>query len=165
MRKEGARSGGEYFRILFREVGGPCATGLITGLLERGGEPFEAFVEAVTGGGTGRLDILGQSVRDLNQGMQWWTYPSTLSEAVETELVRDFGCIHGILWWMQLATAHSDVLNLLLTGRSCLLAKTRSSAFLNSSSFSMRCNSSRASTIRSRSLLSTTKMMPWVFWK
>ena len=46
------------------------------------------------------------------------------------------------------------------TGKSCLLAKTRSKASLNSSSFNIRCNSSRASTTRSRSLLSTTKMIP-----
>ena len=32
-------------------------------------------------------------------------------------------------------------------------------------SLSIRCSSSRASPIRSRSLLSTTKMSPWVFWK
>ena len=50
-------------------------------------------------------------------------------------------------------------------GRSCLFAKTRSTASRSSSSFSIRCNSSRASEIRSRSLLSTTKMIPCVFWK
>jgi hypothetical protein len=32
-------------------------------------------------------------------------------------------------------------------------------------SLSMRCSSSLASPIRSRSLLSTTKMRPCVFWK
>ena len=32
-------------------------------------------------------------------------------------------------------------------------------------SFSILCSSSRASPIRSLSLLSTTKMRPWVFWK
>jgi hypothetical protein len=30
---------------------------------------------------------------------------------------------------------------------------------------SIRCSSSRASPMRSRSLLSTTKIRPWVFWK
>lgn len=50
-------------------------------------------------------------------------------------------------------------------GRSCLLAKTRRRASRSSSSLSIRCNSSRASETRSRSLESTTKMIPCVFWK
>lgn len=50
-------------------------------------------------------------------------------------------------------------------GRSCLLAKTRRRASRSSSSLSIRWSSSRASETRSRSLESTTKMMPWVFWK
>merc|ERR1719400_515177 len=56
-------------------------------------------------------------------------------------------------------------------GRSCLLANTRTTASRNSSSANMRCNSSLAelslpeeSSILSRSLLSTTKMIPCVFW-
>ena len=70
---------------------------------------------------------------------------------------------------------------------TCLLAKTNSKASRSSSSLSIRCtfesqhssplelreipqwrshsHSSRASVIRSRSLESTTKMIPWVFWK
>ena len=50
-------------------------------------------------------------------------------------------------------------------GRSCLFAKTNSAASRSSTSFSMRWSSSRASPTRSRSLESTTKMRPWVFWK
>lgn len=44
--------------------------------------------------------------------------------------------------------------------RTCLLAKTRSTASRNSSSASIRMSSSRASFTRSRSLLSTTKIRP-----
>lgn len=50
-------------------------------------------------------------------------------------------------------------------GKSCLLAKTKRRASRSSSSFNIRWSSSRASETRSRSLESTTKMMPWVFWK
>lgn len=50
-------------------------------------------------------------------------------------------------------------------GKSCLLAKTNSKASRSSSSFNIRWSSSRASETRSRSLESTTKMIPWVFWK
>eukprot|EP01018_Ginkgo_biloba_P038737 Gb_38389 [translate_table: standard] len=50
-------------------------------------------------------------------------------------------------------------------GRSCLLAKTSKTASRNSSSLSILCNSSLASTTRSLSLLSTTKIRPCVFWK
>ena len=50
-------------------------------------------------------------------------------------------------------------------GRSCLLANTSKRASRSSSSFNIRWSSSRASEIRSRSLESTTKMIPWVFWK
>uniref|UniRef100_A0A2M3Z3K3 Uncharacterized protein n=2 Tax=albitarsis series TaxID=58233 RepID=A0A2M3Z3K3_9DIPT len=50
-------------------------------------------------------------------------------------------------------------------GRSCLLAKTSSTASRSSSSCSMLCSSFSASTIRSRSFESTTKMSPCVFWK
>jgi enoyl-[acyl-carrier-protein] reductase (NADH) len=50
-------------------------------------------------------------------------------------------------------------------GKSCLLAKTRRIASRSSSSLSIRWSSSRASPIRSRSLESTTKMIPCVFWK
>ena len=45
-------------------------------------------------------------------------------------------------------------------GKSCLLAKTRSTASRSSSSFSIRWSSSLASETRSRSLLSTTKISP-----
>lgn len=50
-------------------------------------------------------------------------------------------------------------------GKSCLLAKTSRRASRRSSSFNMRWSSSRASETRSRSLESTTKIIPCVFWK
>jgi hypothetical protein len=69
VRKGGVREGDEYFfEILFRELAGHCAVGLITGLLESAGEPFKTFVEAITGGGTSRLDILGLSVGRYERG-------------------------------------------------------------------------------------------------
>jgi hypothetical protein len=95
------------------------------------------------------------------------TYPGTLSEAVEAKLVGDLGGVHGVLdctcqsiWPSCNVARHGG-----LTGKSCLLAKTRRRASRSSSSFSIRWSSSRASTTRSRSLLSTTKMIPCVFWK
>lgn len=45
-------------------------------------------------------------------------------------------------------------------GRSCLFANTKTHAFLNSSSVSIFFNSLQASLMRSRSLESTTKMIP-----
>ena len=50
-------------------------------------------------------------------------------------------------------------------GRSCLLAKTSRTASRSSSSLSILLSSSHASVTRSRSLLSTTKIRPCVFWK
>jgi hypothetical protein len=47
---------------------------------------------------------------------------------------------------------------------TCLLAKTSSAALVNSGSLSMRWSSSRASSTRSRSFESTTKIRPCVFW-
>merc|ERR1711939_1197652 len=49
-------------------------------------------------------------------------------------------------------------------GKSCLFAKTRRTASRISSSFSILLSSSFASSTRSRSLLSTTKIKPCVFW-
>jgi hypothetical protein len=46
--------------------------------------------------------------------------------------------------------------------RSCLLAKTSSSASFISRSWMMRVSSVRASSMRSRSLESMTKIRPWV---
>ena len=91
------------------------------------------------------------------------TYPCTLSQAVKTKLVGNLSGVHCVL--NPSVLGFSTVLTGTHTGKSCLLAKTNRRASLNSSSLSMRCNSSRASTTRSLSLLSTTKMIPWVFWK
>ena len=49
--------------------------------------------------------------------------------------------------------------------RTCLFANTSRTASRSSSSFNIRCSSSRASAARSLSFESTTKMRPWVFWK
>ncbi len=48
---------------------------------------------------------------------------------------------------------------------TCLLANIKRTASRNSSSANIRWSSSRASPTRSRSLLSTTKIKPCVFWK
>ena len=95
-----------------------------------------------------------------------WHFRDSLHyEAVKTKLVSDLSGVHGVLVSHRQSFAHVCSLSLQLTGKSCLLAKTRRRASRSSSSFSMRWSSSRASTTRSRSLLSTTKMIPWVFWK
>ena len=58
--------GDECFSKFYFASWWPCAFGLIvTGFLERISEPFETFVEAIAGGGAGRLDILMPSVLDL----------------------------------------------------------------------------------------------------
>ena len=123
-------------------------------------QPFETFVEPIARRGAGGLDVLlPLSAYCLRLWHDLSTYPCALSQTVETELVRDFGSVHGILNNVSKSiaiTCHQKC----HTGRSCLLAKTKRRASRNSSSFNIRCNSSRASTTRSRSLLSTTKMMP-----
>jgi len=62
----------------------------VAGLLEGIGEPFETFVETVSGSGTGGLDV-----------------PSTLSQAVKTKLISDLGGIHGI-WKILLVGKHQQ---------------------------------------------------------
>lgn len=130
-------------------------------LSQRLGEPFETFVQTVSGGSAGGLDILVMLVLLFLMDRRS-TYPRTAGEALKTELLGDFGRAHGVLAGQHQFKHGKQRVH---TGKSCLLAKTSRRASRSSSSFNMRCNSSRASTIRSRSLLSTTKMIPWVFWK
>jgi hypothetical protein len=71
---------------------------LLAGLLEGVGEPFEALVETISRGGTGGLDVLNGVLvagHILNLSV---TYPSTLSQAVEAELISNLGGVHGILY-------------------------------------------------------------------
>jgi hypothetical protein len=91
------------------------------------------------------------------------------SAPAEQEHVHHFQEIKATHHWrcLKLCSPSLSVISaaFMAFGRSCLLAKTSNKASLNSSSLSIRCNSSRASETRSRSLESTTKMIPWVFWK
>ena len=73
---------------------------LVASLSESSGKPLKTLVQTVTRGGAGRLDVLFIAVstdhRD-NRTRCGMTYPGTLSQAVEPELVGDLGSIHGVL--------------------------------------------------------------------
>lgn len=61
---------------------------LAVGVLELVGEPVEALVEAVAGGGAGGLDV-----------------PVAVAQRVQAQLVGDLGCVHRIRQVLQ-ASAH-----------------------------------------------------------
>lgn len=73
---------------------------LVAGLAEGVAEPLETFVETVTGGSAGRLDVLFRAPLALIHNRPIYgmikTYPSALPQAVQTKLVGDLGRIHGI---------------------------------------------------------------------
>jgi len=52
---------------------------VVASLAERVAQPFETFIETITGSSAGRLDV-----------------PGALSETVKTKLVCDFGSVHGV---------------------------------------------------------------------
>ena len=56
-----------------------CAVRLAGGALQLVGEPVEALVQAVAGGGTRRLDV-----------------PVAVPQRVQAQLVRNFGGVHGV---------------------------------------------------------------------
>lgn len=117
--------------------------------LDVGAQPLETFIETITAGGTGSLLRCS------------WISCSTFGKNVKTRTwMNHVRCLSPCNPSLSVISAAFMAL-----GRSCLLAKTRRMASRSSSSFNIRCNSSRASEIRSRSFESTTKMIPWVFWK
>lgn len=66
-------------------------------LAERVAQPFETFVETVTGSSAGGLDILAWVSKRSQRKYAKDPYPSALSETVETKLVGDLSSVHGIL--------------------------------------------------------------------
>jgi hypothetical protein len=56
-----------------------CSPLLMTSLAEGGSEPLKTLIQTITGRSAGGLNV-----------------PSTLAQAVETELVCDFGSVHGV---------------------------------------------------------------------
>lgn len=124
--------------------------------LKRATHPFKTLVETITGRGTRGLDI-----------------PGTLTQRVETKLVGDFGGVHGVGQILRVQS-QSPGKTYLLIGKhqqQCIpkfvLAQHALHWEISHDLFCMSINShsSRASTIRSLSFESTTKMIPWVFWK
>jgi hypothetical protein len=109
----------------------------VASLAERVREPLETLVETVSGGGAGRLDVLEDDQRGIFDLGKNKPYPSALSERVKTKLVSDLSSVHGILA-ISLVSVSNSAVRVMLTGRSCLLAKTRRRASRSSSSFSMR---------------------------
>lgn len=92
---------------------------------ESGGEPLETLVETVTRSGASGLDELQESCRvrycalliaiDAVEELRIETYPSTLSQAVQAELVRNLGSRHGVLTGLLAADSR----------KSCTLMKKR----------------------------------------
>ena len=128
---------------------------VVAGFAQRVAEPFQPLVQPVSRGGAGGLDVLNSIISQCTS--QTRPYKVHIEE----------GSIHTQARCLKLCNPNLSVISaaFMAFGKSCLLAKTNNNASRSSSSLSMRCSSSRASTTRSRSLLSTTKMMPCVFWK
>lgn len=109
--------GKNFARVCGREAGwragGSTSRGswvvilLVTSLSESGGEPFETLVQTISGCGTSGLNVLlWESMLVIALGLLHlcWnrkTYPGSLPQAVETELVSDLGSVHGVLWQIQ----------------------------------------------------------------
>lgn len=70
----------------------------MAGLAKRVAQPLETLVQTVTRGRASRLDVLYTllACRSIKQYFAF-TYPSTLSEAVQTKLVGNLGSVHGVL--------------------------------------------------------------------
>ncbi len=73
-----------------------------------------------------------------------------------------FGLISIFMWWTNVNQVHalSSIPGITIRIYTCLFANIRSTASRNSSSANILINSSRASPIRSLSLLSTTNIKP-----
>ena len=107
--------------------------------------------------------------RDLRRDhRRWW---HTLLECTSYDCAMNGGLVYR---WFQQRSLHwvnpakrwgENAVATRALWRTCLLAKIRRTASRSSSSANMRWSSSRASPTRSRSLLSMTKIKPWVFWK
>lgn len=113
--------------------------------------------------------------------LQHGNIPMALTEWMETQLVCNFSCIHCIREILfvcknkqncipqfilkQRYVQKSDSLSIHHRVNHICSKKNQSIHWTWLTSFSILWSSSRASTTRSLSLLSTTKMRPWVFWK
>lgn len=71
---------------------------LVSSLSQRRCEPLEALVQSVSRCGASRLNVLGQLSASNVGDVGAMTYPTTLFEAVKTQLVGDFCCVHSILF-------------------------------------------------------------------
>lgn len=113
-------------------------------LLELAGEPVKTLEETVTGGGASGLDVLfimlekALPIVKFYRGIQ--SYPSALPQAVKAKLVCNLSDAHRVLLKQvsQIEPVKYFQAAVKLTGRSCLLAKTRRRASRSSSSLSMR---------------------------
>ena len=65
---------------------------------QRVAEPLETFVETVSGGSTGGLDVLETTsvTHLLTRNSDARAYPSALPQAVQTKLIGDLSRVHGI---------------------------------------------------------------------
>lgn len=73
-----------------------CCNLVVASLAERVAQPFEAFVEPITGSCACRLDVLEHISHRYGRWGQA-TYPGTLAETVQAKLVSDLSSIHGVL--------------------------------------------------------------------
>lgn len=138
-----------------------------------GAEPLQSFVKTVTGGSTGGLDVLYSNslAHKIKQGsISGGQHTQALclklcSPSLSVISAAFMAFCHGKRLLVQFHLKMHTKKSRKLTGKSCLLAKTKSKASRSSSSFNILWSSSRASLTRSLSLESTTKIIPWVFWK
>lgn len=70
---------------------------VVTGLSKRVAQPFKTLVQAISARGAGGLNVLQHVSYEFEKKVSRSTYPSALSEAVETELVGNLSSVHGIL--------------------------------------------------------------------
>jgi hypothetical protein len=71
---------------------------IVASLAERVRKPFKTFIQTVSGGGAGGLDVLHYFVSGVGSAYDGViSYPGTLSETVKTKLVGDFCSVHSIL--------------------------------------------------------------------
>ncbi|CAL1407744.1 unnamed protein product [Linum trigynum] len=123
----------------------------------------------------------GQTCEKNNCEAKQNSIPVALTKGMKAELISDLSSIHGIRKILLVCkNKENSIPQLILhigqgaeTGR--LEMKEQASIMTcenlaqrnmyEHTSFNMRWSSSLASTTRSRSLLSTTKISPWVFWK
>jgi len=148
-------------------LSGTMLAALVAALLNFLGEPVKTLEQTVTRGGASGLDVL-QRVRHVSSAIILGKESKHTHLRCRRLCRPSLSVISATVMAFYQLSVPSIILLLqlrALTGRSCLLAKTSSRASLSSSSLSMRWSSSRASGTRSRSLLSTTKIIPWVFWK